>query len=48
MTLFQEGEGRLNGPEQLQSLIASGRRPPIGDTLDFALTEVAEWRAVLA
>ncbi len=48
MTLFREGENRLNGPEQLQSLITSGRRPPIGDTLDFALTEVAEGRAVLA
>jgi uncharacterized protein (TIGR00369 family) len=46
MNLFEEGEGRLNGLEQLQSLITSGRRPPIGDTLDFALTEVAEGRAV--
>ena len=36
----------MNGLEQLQSLITSGRRPPIGDTLDFALTEVGEGRAV--
>jgi hypothetical protein len=48
MNLFQEGDGRLNGPEQLRSLITSGRRSPIGDTLGFALTEVAEARAVLA
>lgn len=46
MNLFQEGERQLNGLEQLQSLITSGRRPPIGDTLDFALTEVGEGRAV--
>jgi len=46
VNLFQEGERRLNGLEQLQSLITSGRRPPIGDTLDFALTEVGEGRAV--
>jgi hypothetical protein len=37
MNPFQDGEGRLNGPEQFQSLITSGRRPPIGDTLHFAL-----------
>jgi hypothetical protein len=37
MNLFQVGERRLNGPEQLQSLITSGRRPPITDTLHFAL-----------
>ncbi|MGH9140635.1 MAG: PaaI family thioesterase [Vicinamibacterales bacterium] len=46
MNLFQQGDGRLNGLEQLQSLIASGGRPPIGDTLDFALIEVSEGRAV--
>jgi uncharacterized protein (TIGR00369 family) len=46
MNIFQEGGGRMSGLDQLRSLIASGRRPPIGDTLDFGLTEVEEGRAV--
>ena len=47
MNIFQEAERGSNGLEQLRSLIASGRRPPIGDTFDFSLIEVAEGTAVL-
>jgi len=36
----------LTGLQQLQALIDGGRRPPIGDTLDFSLVEVSEGRAV--
>lgn len=32
----------LSGLEQLRAFIASGRRPGIGDSLDFDLVEVAE------
>jgi uncharacterized protein (TIGR00369 family) len=46
MNLFQESRGRLSGLEQLQSLIATNRRPPIGETLDFTLMEIEEGRAV--
>jgi uncharacterized protein (TIGR00369 family) len=46
MNLFEESGGRMSGLDQLKSLIASGRRPPIGETLKFDLTEVAEGRAV--
>lgn len=46
MNLFKEGDGRLSGLEQLQSLIKANRRPPIGETLDFGLVEVEEGRAV--
>ena len=46
MNIFEENEGKLNGLQQLQALIATGRRPPIADTLDFNLVEVEEGRAV--
>jgi uncharacterized protein (TIGR00369 family) len=36
----------LSGLEQLQAMLANGRHSPIGRTLDFVLTEVAEGRAV--
>ena len=38
--------GSLSGLEQLQALMASGRRPGIADSLDFDLTEVEAGRAV--
>jgi uncharacterized protein (TIGR00369 family) len=40
------GRTDLTGLEQLQALIASGRRPGIADSLDFALAEVDVGRAV--
>lgn len=46
MNVFEENEGKLNGLQQLQALITSGRRPPIADTLDFNLIEIEEGRAV--
>jgi len=48
MNVFQENQGHLSGLEVLRSLIATGRRPPIGDTLDFTLIEVDEGYAVFA
>jgi uncharacterized protein (TIGR00369 family) len=36
----------LSGLEQLRALIASGKRPPIAETLDFNLAEVDAGRAV--
>ena len=44
--LDQTGSTGLTGLEQLRALMASGRRPGIADSLDFALTEVDEGRAV--
>lgn len=41
----QFGEG-LSGLEQLRALIASGKRPGIAVSLDFALSEVGEGTAV--
>lgn len=35
-----------NGLEQVRALLAEGGQPPIGRTLDFALVEVGEGRAV--
>jgi uncharacterized protein (TIGR00369 family) len=35
-----------SGLEQLRALLASGRRPPISDALQFNLTEIDEGRAV--
>ncbi|MEZ5460563.1 PaaI family thioesterase [Dokdonella sp.] len=40
-----QGEG-LDGLAQLRALIASGKRPGIGDALDFTLVEVGEGLAV--
>jgi len=36
----------LSGLEQLRAMMASGKRPPIAETLDFRLTEVEKGRAV--
>jgi len=46
MNVFQEHRGRLTGLEQLRSMMAAGRRPPIADTLDFNLVEIEKGRAV--
>lgn len=51
MNLIEEvtkglGKSELTGLEQLQALMASGRRPGIADALDFSLTEVAVGHAV--
>ncbi len=48
MDILKDSKGRLNGLEQLRALIAAGRRPPICETLDFTLVEVAEGRAIFA
>ncbi len=40
MNIFSELPAHLSGLEQLQALMASGRRPPIAVTLDFDLIEV--------
>lgn len=36
----------MSGLEQLRSMIATDRQPPIGRTLDFSLIEVEDGRAV--
>lgn len=36
----------LSGLEQLRAMLASGRRVPISETLDFDLVEIEEGRAV--
>jgi uncharacterized protein (TIGR00369 family) len=36
----------LSGLERVRALLANGGQPPIGRTLDFALVEVSEGRAV--
>ena len=50
MSDFSEGVFReapeLSGLDQLRALITAGRRPPIAETLDFALTEIEQGRAV--
>ena len=43
-----ESHGSLSGLEQLRALIVAEKRPPILETLDFDLVEVAEGRAVFA
>jgi len=42
----QTGGADLTGLEQLRALMASGQRPGIAESLDFALTEVDAGRAV--
>jgi len=39
-------DAQASGLQQLQALLASGRQPPIGDTLGVALDEVDDGRAV--
>jgi uncharacterized protein (TIGR00369 family) len=46
MNVNQDHLSDLSGLEQLRALIASRRRPPIAETLDFDLVEVEEGRAV--
>lgn len=46
MNLAAELGAGLSGLEQLRSLVAASRRPPIGETLGFDLVEVEEGRAV--
>ena len=48
MNLVAELAPELTGLEQLQAMIAMGGKAPIGDTLDFAIVEVEEGRAVFA
>ncbi|MFT2817778.1 PaaI family thioesterase [Leifsonia sp. A12D58] len=45
MTLVDEVGHGLTGLEQLQALIASGRRPGIAESLDFQLVEVGDGTA---
>lgn len=42
----KQGLANLTGLQQLHALIAAGKRPGIGDSLDFTLVEVAEGHAV--
>ena len=48
MSAMVQGQGTLTGLEQLSALIAGGKRPGIGDALDFTLVEVEAGRAVFA
>ncbi len=43
---MSDGRDAPNGLEQVRAMLASGGQPPIGRTLDFALVEVEEGRAV--
>lgn len=47
MNVFEEFQD-LSGLDQLRTLIAGGRKPPIAETLGFALVEVDFGRAVFA
>lgn len=46
MSLAESAGPGLSGVEQLRALMASGRQPSIGKTLDFALVEIEPGRAV--
>ena len=46
MSLVEDVAPGLSGLEQLRALMASARRPGIGESLQFTLTEVSEGRAV--
>jgi uncharacterized protein (TIGR00369 family) len=48
MSLVEELGAGKSGLEQLRALIASGRRPGIAVSLDFALIEVSDGAAVFA
>ncbi|CAN5601100.1 hypothetical protein BH10PSE4_BH10PSE4_26750 [soil metagenome] len=45
-TLVDQIAPGLAGLDQLKAMIAAGGRPPIGDTLDFTLTEAGDGWAV--
>lgn len=47
MNLLHEIGPHLSGLEQLKAMLATDRRPGIGDTLDIRLVEVDEGRVVL-
>jgi hypothetical protein len=46
MNIAAEVGTHLTGLEQMRALLVGGRRPGIGQSLDFQLVEVAEGRAV--
>lgn len=46
MSMAAETGATLSGLEQLRALMAAGRRPGIGQALDFNLVEVEDGRAV--
>lgn len=46
MNVIDDNPEGLDGLALLRALMASGRRPPIADTLDFNLVEVDSGRAV--
>ena len=46
MDMVAELGAGLSGLEQLQALLEAGGKPPIGHTLDIALVEAGEGRAV--
>lgn len=46
ISLFDEIAPGLSGLEQLRAMITSGRRPGMGESLDFSLVEADEGRAV--
>lgn len=46
MNIIDENKGLLSGLEQLRSLIADGRKPPIAITMDIDLVEVEHGKAI--
>jgi uncharacterized protein (TIGR00369 family) len=48
MSMTREIGASLDGLAQLRAFIAAGKRPGIGDALDFDLVEVDDGRAVFA
>jgi uncharacterized protein (TIGR00369 family) len=46
MSVLELADPPLSGVEQLRAWLASGRQPPIGDTLGLKLAEVEEGRVV--
>lgn len=46
LTLADQLAPGVTGLEQLRAMIAAGGRPPIGETLDFSLTEAGDGWAV--
>jgi uncharacterized protein (TIGR00369 family) len=48
MSMTSEIGADLDGLQQLRAFMASGKRPGIGDALDFDLVEVGEGTAVFA
>ncbi|MGF7148005.1 uncharacterized protein (TIGR00369 family) [Sphingomonas zeicaulis] len=46
LNALTDNPGRRDGLGQLQALMDAGRRPPIGETMDFVLVEIERGRAV--